>query len=85
MTMEKFIAGLQIFSKYYTKPDGYHFGAEHDIIYIYATDRPIDNEDDLKKVYELGFHQDEVHEAFDLPDDQKYTTYDPEEGWCTYV
>jgi len=82
---DKFIAGLLILGKYYNKPDGYHLGAEHDIIYVYTTDRPIDNEDDLKQLYLLGFHQDEVKAAYNLPVDQKYTTYDPKEGWSIYV
>lgn len=74
------IEGLNIFAKYYTKPDGYNVGAEHDVIYAYATDNVI-SEEDLNRLVELGWHQ----EVDTGDDDFEAKHYDPEEGWSAYV
>lgn len=81
MNLDNFIAGLEIIRKYYEKTDGYHLGAEHDIIYVYATERPI-SDDDLKKLCELNWHQPEVDTG---DEDFEPRHYDPEEGWAALV
>lgn len=80
MTLDKFIEGLQIMKPYYDKPDGYHLGAEHDQIYIYATDRALP-ESDVKRLIELQFFQPDV----DGDDDFTFENYDPTEGWSVSV
>ncbi len=82
MQLNKFIEGLAIFAQYYDDPEGYSLGAEHDIIYIYPTDKPLP-EKDLKRIFELGFFQPEVDTGDeDLP---KVEQYDSEEGWGAFV
>lgn len=83
MSLEKFMKGLHILLPFYDKPDGYHLGAEHDQIYIYATDRPV-GADDVAELLSLGFFQPDVH----LPEDQDEATvadYKPDKGWSVYV
>jgi hypothetical protein len=71
-----FIEGLNIILPFYTKGrDGYNLGADHDVIYIYATDNPLP-ETDVKRLLDLGFFQPEVQTGSD---------YDPAEGWAVYV
>lgn len=41
MNLKNFIEGINTLRPYYEEPDGYHLGAEHDEIYLYATDRPL--------------------------------------------
>ena len=75
------IAGMQILLPYYDKDDGYQTGADHDVIYMYATDRPV-SEEDRAKLEALGWHQegaDEPEEEGGLP------SYDADEGWYTFV
>ncbi len=75
------IAGMQILMSYYDKPDGYHTGAKHDTLYMYATDRPV-SEEDRTKLEALGWHQEGAEDAEDkggLP------SYDEDEGWYTFV
>ena len=59
MNTADFIRGLDILMDYYDKRDSYHLGAEHDVIYAYATDRPL-SPGDLQRVIDFGFHQEEV-------------------------
>ncbi len=75
MRLGNFREGLEILTRYFNDPDGYHIGAEHDQIYIYATNRPL-SEEDVAKMVELGWFQDE------LPED---APYDPEEGWSVFT
>lgn len=84
MTLGKFMAGLYILSKYYNQPDGYHLGAEHDIVYVYPTGRQV-NEDDLKKLFQFDFFQPEVQTPEDCAPEDTWKYYAPEEGWATYV
>jgi hypothetical protein len=75
------IEGLTILEKYRDKPDGYNTGAEYDILYAYATDRPLSPED-VKRMVELGWHQHEV----DFGDgDFEARHYNPDEGWAKYT
>lgn len=79
MTLDKLVEGIMILSKYFDKPDGYHIGAEHDIIYVFGTDKPV-NDEDAAKLRELGWHQPDVDE-----DDDGNAPYDSDEGWGAYV
>lgn len=79
MKLQNFIDGMLIFQKYH-KSDDYCIGADHDIFYVYATDAPI-GEDDLTKLYELGWFQPDVEET----EDEEHGPYDPEEGWAAYT
>lgn len=74
MDLGSFITGAEIIRKYYSAQDGYHLAAEHDQIYLYATDRPM-TEEDVLTVKELGWFQDDVE------DDE----YDPNNSWSCYV
>ena len=80
MNTAEVLEGLNILQKYRTKPNGYHLGAEHDVLYAFATDLPV-SEDDLKRLYELGWEQHEVKSN----DDDTPGPYDPEEGWAAFV
>lgn len=51
--LSEIIEGMQILQKYYEK-DGWHVGAEHDIIYMYETSRPV-SEEDREKLDQLGW------------------------------
>lgn len=80
MNLSHFVSGLQILGPYYDDPHGYHLGAEHDTIYIYATDVPLRPED-VTALNALGFFQPDV-----MPEnDMGKREYDPEEGWAAYV
>lgn len=81
MTLENFMKGLDILKPHYTKPDGYHLGAEHDQIYVYATDTPV-SADDVAELLGFGFFQPEVKFEGDEP---TVADYNPEEGWSLYV
>lgn len=39
------IEGMTILEKYRDAPDGFNCGAEHNVIYVYATDKPLDQVD----------------------------------------
>jgi hypothetical protein len=82
MTIKDFLEGLSILRPYYENPDGYHLGAEHDVIYIYATDFPLEAEH-VKQLCDLGFCQEDA----EVPDDKDFGPeyYNPEEGWAAYV
>lgn len=68
------LRGMEILLQHFDNPAGYHIGAEHEIIYVYATDKPLDAET-VKELEELGWIQE------DAAGDE----YDPEAGWSTYV
>lgn len=80
MQTKKLIEGLQILQKYYDDQEDYHSGVEHDILYAYATDKPV-SEADLKRLEELGWHQPEAEED----DKGNNGSYNPEEGWAAFV
>jgi hypothetical protein len=81
MQMNLFVEGLHLLLPYYDDPEGYHLGAEHDIIYVYATNKPVP-EATVKRLIELGFFQPDV--SYD-GDDFEIKHYQPEEGWAAYV
>jgi len=72
MKLNEIIEGLKILQKYYDNPDDHHVDADHDIIYVYATQKPV-SEEDLKKLHEFGFNQP----GFDAEAGE----YSPDENW----
>lgn len=80
MKLQNFIEGLKILQKYFNDPNGYHLGAEHDQIYVYATNNPL-SEEDINKLLELGWFQDEN----DIIDGECDQTYNPESSWSVYT
>ena len=83
MTTDKFIAGLQILQGYFDKLKGFHIGAEHDVVYVYKTDRPVSPED-VAKLVELDWFQEGVNRP-EEDDEFEPKHYDPEESWTAYV
>lgn len=57
MNIPNLIEALQIFSKYTVMPECSYIECEHDQIYVQALDSLV-NEDDLKRLAELGWFQD---------------------------
>ena len=80
MTTKDFVEGLNLLLPYYDDPEGYCLGADHDIIYIYGTEKPLPKTT-IKRLCELGFFQPEV----DCEDDFQPVNYNPEEGWAVFV
>jgi hypothetical protein len=54
-TTKQIIEGMTILLPYYDNPNGYHSGAEHDVLYMYETDKPVSDEDKVK-LEELGWN-----------------------------
>jgi hypothetical protein len=73
MQLKDFMAGLEILKPYYDEP-GYALGAEHDIIYLYATARPLTPED-VARLRELGWFQEGVG-------DERYS---PDDSWAVFT
>ena len=78
MKLSKLAQAIQIMSTYYDDPEGYHVAAEHDVIYLYATDRPLTAED-VTRMLALGWFQ----ESGATDDDPE--AYDAEEGWQSFT
>lgn len=74
MDLGDFKSGVEIISRYYADPSGYHLAAEHDQIYLYPTDSPM-SEEDVAAVKELGWFQDGGEDD----------VYDSDNGWSCYV
>jgi hypothetical protein len=75
MRLDKFIEGLNTLKPYYTDPNGFHIGAEHDQFYAYATDKPL-SAADVQKMCDLGWFQPEQDEG---------APYEPENGWSAFT
>jgi len=82
MTTKNLIAGLQKLSTYYDSPDGYNAGAEHDVIYAYATDNRL-LDIDIAVMISLGWHQE--HDERDYDEDFSPKDYRQDEGWVFYT
>jgi hypothetical protein len=82
MQLNEFIEGLNILQPYYNKPDGYHIGAEHDIFYMYPTDKQL-TETAVIRLCKLGWFQPEVAIADDGEFEAKH--YNLHEGWAAFV
>ncbi len=80
MMTKDFVEGLNLIRPHYDDQNSYNLGAEHDIIYVYATDHPIP-EESVKRLFELGWFQPEV----EIDDEDEHAPYDPEEGWAIHV
>ena len=70
MILSKVITGMEILKKYYEK-DWFNVGADHEIIYMYATDKPVSDEDRVILI-DLGWSQDTEE-------------YNQEESWHAYL
>ena len=77
MNLSDCIQGLTILQRYFKRGDGYHLGAEHDVMYVSPTDSPLSNED-VQKMYDLGWFQSGI-------DHEEGGQYDPEESWKAFV
>lgn len=89
MQTAKIIEGLTILEKYRDKPDGYNTGAEHDVVYAYETDKPVE-QPDLSRMFELGWRQEEPlpDESEDIGDDTvefHVRRYNPRSSWRAYA
>ena len=81
MNLSNFIGGLSILSEYYDDQECYPLGAEHDIVYLAETDRPL-NEKDVSYLRELGWFQEGHAEAEDAGGT---AVYDPAAGWAAFT
>lgn len=75
------VEGIQILAKYRNK-QGWDLGAAHDVIYCFATDKPVGAED-LQRLVDLGWCQEDAD--YDPGEGFKVENYDPEESWTAYV
>lgn len=75
MKLSDFCKGLEVLLPYYDG-DGHHLGADHDVIYLYPTSRPLPPHD-VARLRELGFFQEGHSEEPDY--------YDPESSWWAFV
>ena len=73
MTLDKFIRGIQIASKYYDDMNKHHIASEHDIFYLCATDREM-SEDDVAEMKSLGWFQPESRKEYSV-----------EEAWACWT
>lgn len=78
MDVKNFLEGMHTLRPYYTHPDGYNMGAEHDIIYMYATNKPL-TESDVQKMFALGWFQPECIV------DGDHGPYSFEDGWAAHT
>lgn len=81
MDTKNIIEGLKILEIYRDK-SGYDIGADHDVIYGYATDKPLSSEH-INKMIKLGWIQEDC-----IDDDEGEfleKNYDPDESWWAYV
>ena len=84
METTKIIEGLQLLRPFYDTK--YTTGAEHDVLYAYATARPLPPEL-VQKMVDLGWFQEEAYEneEVDGGEDFKAEHYNPECGWAAYT
>ena len=80
MNLNNFTQGILTLSKYYDDSDGYCISAEHDIFYMYATDKPLSSKD-VKAMIDYGWLQEEA----DYEDEFEPKHYMPDEGWAAYT
>ena len=79
MNLANFLEGVAIIKPFYNDQDGFHLGAEHDQIYLYATDKPMDDAT-VARLRELGWFQDEAENDADGK-----PIYDPSSRWSVFV
>ncbi len=75
------IEGLTILEKYRDEPNGFNTEIEHDMLYAYCTDEPVDD-GDLNRLVELGWIQ-----GIDFEDEGEFLTahYNSDEDWICYT
>ena len=76
------IEGLTILQKYMDDMDDWNCGAEHETVYFYPTDRPVE-QPDLDRLVELGWIQEDTDFGDDEETEGNFGAkhYDPEESW----
>jgi hypothetical protein len=83
MVTSKIIEGLQILEKY-RDSDSYNIGAEHDTIYAYRTDRPV-QQPDLNRMIELGWSQEDKLGEPDENGEFYAGQYNPKSSWFRFT
>jgi hypothetical protein len=86
MTARDIVAGINLLLPYYNDPEGQHISAEHDELWLDATDRALTPED-VEKMVALGWHQVSDDDDGDDDADEEFAPkhYRPEEAWIAYV
>jgi hypothetical protein len=74
MLLNDILAGIDILKNHYAVPNWFHMEAEHDMIYMSATDEPL-LQANVERLHQLGWCQ----EGVELPD------YEPTEPWVAYT
>ena len=82
MKLGDVIEGLQVLRPHYAGGDGYHLGADHDVIFAYSTETPL-SEAEITKLLELGWSQVEYPGMYQR--EMTAEDYDPNEGWKVFV
>ena len=82
MSTKQLIEGLQTLQPFYDKPDGYNVGANHDMVYAYATNKPLTDEA-IEKMISLTWHQE--YDGRDYGKDFSKEDYRDDETWHLYV
>jgi len=78
MKLSNLIRGIEVLRPFYNDPDGYHAGAEHDVLFMYATDKPLTREA-IEALIALGWRQDHWRDV-ETADD-----YDQGESWRAFT
>ena len=78
MTSLELIEGLQILQPHYIEQHGYTICCGHDVIYAYATDTPLSNEEFIR-MKKLHWYQ--VIDSADVEDEE----YSPDATWRGFV
>jgi hypothetical protein len=73
--MNEVIEGLKILQKYFDE-NWYNLGADHEVIYVYETKKPVEKQDIIKLI-ELGWDQDVSIKGDEFAEED----YDPRESW----
>ena len=83
MELSKILEGLQTLQPFYDGKE-YVTGAEHDVLYAYATKRPLPPEL-VQKMVDLGWFQEDEEGL--IPEGEEFAAkhYSPEESWTAYT
>ena len=80
METNNFIEGLTILNGYFDNPDGFNISPDHEVIYVYATDKPV-SPADLEKLVALGWYQEGVNtDGYEFEPQH----YNQEKGWAAF-
>ena len=72
MILDDILAGISILRNHYAVPNWFHLEAEHDRLYMHATDFEL-LPANVERLLQLGWFQEGCE------------TYEPEEDWICYV